>query len=654
MVVGGALAARRASGRKRRAWILLASAAGMGMLTNIVTTAMGIDPVADPSLAGEGGLAVAMVLSIVGLLALPTVRQRGAELGLMLLDGLVMGCAVLVIASIVVYSQILGDDGGSVAARATTLLLPLLDVALATVALLLIVRSDGNRGFYSAIGLGFLLYAAADMAFAVEAAKGDFRFGTPQDLGWIAGYLLFAATTWHPEASAPPRETRQQTNSGVRGTILVFGILLAALVVQLVYPKDEVLTRTQTVLWLLLVLAAGTRQTLLAGDNAALRHGLERRVREQTADLRRMARNTEVLLSSVGDGIYGVDLDGCVTFLNPSAVAALGHPAEALRGRRAHDVFHGPQEDGSPYPCSGCYVTEAIDHGLVSSAEEDTYIRADGTTFPVEITASPLIDDDTISGAVVVFRDVTQRHEVDRMKNEFLSVVSHELRTPLTSIRGSLGLISSGALVELTPQAERMVSIAVESSDRLTRLINDILDIERIQSGKLPMSLVPHDAAALLRAAAVEMGGLAGASDVRLEVVATTGRVLADQDRIVQTLTNLVGNAIKFSTAGRQRAAGVVGRRGHRDLRRGRRRSRHPRGQARGGLRPLRAGRLLGRPPEGRHRPGAGHQPRASWSVTAAGSGPRARSAAVRPCGSRCPGCGTWRTSTSMRRRTLP
>jgi PAS domain-containing protein len=369
VLVGGALAARRASGRKRRAWVLLAAAAGTGMLTNVVTTAMGIDPVTDVSLAGEGGLALAMLLSIVGLLTLPTVRQRGPELGLMLLDGLVMGCAVLVIASIVVYSQITGAEGGSVAARATTLLLPLLDVALATVALLLIVRSQGDRGFYSAIGLGFLLYAAADLAFAVEAANGDFQFGTLQDMGWITGYLLFAAMTWHPEASAPPEETREVTNSGVQGTILVFGILFAALVIQLLYPKEDVLTRTQTVLWLLLVLAAGTRQTMLAADNSALRQGLERRVRDQTADIRRMARNTEVLLSSVGDGIYGVDLDGRITFLNPSAEHTLGYSADALLGGIAHEVFHGPQEDGSPYPWTGCYVTEAIEHGLVSSAE---------------------------------------------------------------------------------------------------------------------------------------------------------------------------------------------------------------------------------------------------------------------------------------------
>ena len=90
---------------------------------------------------------------------------------------------------------------------------------------------------------------------------------------------------------------------------------------------------------------------------------------------------------------------------------------------------------------------------MVAIGEEDVYVRADGATFPVEITASPVVDEDELRGAVVVFRDVTQRREVDRMKNEFLSVVSHELRTPLTSIRGSLGLLAGGELGELTPAA---------------------------------------------------------------------------------------------------------------------------------------------------------------------------------------------------------
>ena len=246
----------------------------------------------------------------------------------------------------------------------------------------------------------------------------------------------------------------------------------------------------------------------------------------------------------------------------------------------------------------------------MTNAEADVYVRPDGETFPVEITASPLMDEDVVRGAVVVFRDVTQRREVDRMKNEFLSVVSHELRTPLTSIRGSLGLLAGGTLGDLTPRAQSMASIALESTERLTRLINDILDLERIETGTRPMELAAIDAAELLRASAKEMAGFARDSAIRVEIGDAPGRVLADRDRIVQTLTNLLGNAIKFSAPGEHRAS-----RHHRARLRGRvhrrrRRPRHPRGQARGHLRAVRAGRLLRRPPEGRHRPRPGHQPR--------------------------------------------
>ena len=136
------------------------------------------------------------------------------------------------------------------------------------------------------------------------------------------------------------------------------------------------------------------------------------------------------------------------------------------------------------------------------------------------------------------------------MKDEFLSVVSHELRTPLTSIRGSLGLLASGKLGDLTPRAGSMVTIALQSSERLTRLINDLLDIERIESGNRPMEVTAHDAQQLLAAAAKHIDGLATSVGVRVEVGACAGRVLADEDGIMQTMTNLLGNAIKYSDPG--------------------------------------------------------------------------------------------------------
>lgn len=136
------------------------------------------------------------------------------------------------------------------------------------------------------------------------------------------------------------------------------------------------------------------------------------------------------------------------------------------------------------------------------------------------------------------------------MKNEFVSLVSHELKTPLTAIRGSLGLLAGGALGELAPPATRMVEIAMESSERLTRLINEILDMERIESGAMPMEIGEHDVTDLLAAAQDQVQVLASEAGVRLEVGQAGGRVLADSDRVVQTLINLVGNAIKFSPPG--------------------------------------------------------------------------------------------------------
>ena len=134
------------------------------------------------------------------------------------------------------------------------------------------------------------------------------------------------------------------------------------------------------------------------------------------------------------------------------------------------------------------------------------------------MTATPLYEDGFSTGAVVVFRDVTQRREVDRMKTEFVSMVSHELRTPLTAIRGSLGLMSGGALGKLSAPAGRMVDIALESSERLTRLINDILDIERIGSGGMAMQLADHSAQSLIQSAVDQVQVLAAENGMRVEV----------------------------------------------------------------------------------------------------------------------------------------
>ena len=150
---------------------------------------------------------------------------------------------------------------------------------------------------------------------------------------------------------------------------------------------------------------------------------------------------------------------------------------------------------------------------------------------------------------VAVIRDISERKEVERMKSDFVSTVSHELRTPLTSIAGSLGLLKGGAAGALPERATKLVSIAHSNSERLVRLINDILDIEKIESGKMAFDVRPVPLRQLVGQAIDATRGYAARYGVRLEFESRPdiGPAMADPDRLMQVLSNLLSNAIKYS-----------------------------------------------------------------------------------------------------------
>ncbi len=542
VLVAGSCAyrARQSTGRRRHSWRLFLVATLVALIGNVSGALSGQLAVTD------GGVVVALLLTIAGLAAFPGVRRRGAGQVMALIDGLAAGVGVLAIVSVLVYPQLLHPGQVSAATFMGAIVIPVLDVLLVTVAIVLLLRAGGpDRRSLILIALGFVIYAGTDLAYAVQVAQDSFEWGSRLDLGWIIGYLVVMLAALTPSLPADRDATRPPSDT--RGALLVFAVLLVAGSVQSLSPEQ--LTTPVAVLWLLLVLLAGTRQTILSAVNDSLRHGLERRVDEQTADLHRLAAQNALLLTSVGDGIYGVDPQGQITFVNPSAAEAVGLRTRDLLGRDAHETLHAGQGE---HTADDCYVMLAALSGEMVSQIDDTYRRVGGEPFPVEVTASPVVDPDDGQprGAVVVFRDITERRDVERMKSEFLSVVSHELRTPLTAIRGTLGLLAGGAVGELSPRVEAMVTVASESSERLTRLINDLLDMERIGSGGSEMELTEADAGDLVRAAAQEMRGAGVERDITLEVGPCGGRVLGDEDQIMQTLSNLLGNAIKFSDPG--------------------------------------------------------------------------------------------------------
>jgi signal transduction histidine kinase/CheY-like chemotaxis protein len=192
-----------------------------------------------------------------------------------------------------------------------------------------------------------------------------------------------------------------------------------------------------------------------------------------------------------------------------------------------------------------------VHRGDLFVTSDDRFWRPDGSSFPVEYSTTPMLDEGgTTLGAVLMFRDITERRAIERLKSEFVSTVSHELRTPLTSIRGALGLLSTGMLGTVGEKGQRMLAIAVSNTDRLVRLINDILDLERIESGTVELERGPVDAGAVMMQALEGVQSMADQASVRLDMVPADGAIWGDSDRIIQTLTNLLGNAIKFSPAG--------------------------------------------------------------------------------------------------------
>jgi signal transduction histidine kinase len=172
--------------------------------------------------------------------------------------------------------------------------------------------------------------------------------------------------------------------------------------------------------------------------------------------------------------------------------------------------------------------------------------RRSGETFPFELGMYEIKNDSgrRFGGHI---RDLSERREVERLKKEFVAVVSHELRTPLTSVRGSLGLLASGALGDLPDDAKEVVAIAERNAIRLMHLINDILDLERLEAGRMPMNVSLHPLKHVFDRSLESVRAMADQQEVAIELVPTEARVLGDADRLVQVLVNLMSNAVKFS-----------------------------------------------------------------------------------------------------------
>lgn len=267
----------------------------------------------------------------------------------------------------------------------------------------------------------------------------------------------------------------------------------------------------------------------------------------------RAARDQATRLKATLDHI----VDGVITINESGSIESFSAGAERLLGWRADEILRRDVTTVMPaHHATG--LGRAIErhrrtgvNTIIGGSRELEARRKDGTVVPVEISLGEVrLGDRHLY--IGVLRDLAERRRVDRLQNELLSTVSHEFRTPLTSIVGALGLLKGGVAGELAPQARRLVELAHDNGNRLVRLVNDFLDLEKMRSGKLEFRLAPHALAPLLRQSVESNRAYADGYGVGLALELANEELLAfvDPERVQQVLANLISNAVKFSPRG--------------------------------------------------------------------------------------------------------
>lgn len=299
-------------------------------------------------------------------------------------------------------------------------------------------------------------------------------------------------------------------------------------------------------------------------------------------ELKQLRRQHQLILNAVGEGVYGLDLDGNVTFINPAAAKMIDWPVTELVGKSMHTVLHHSHVDGSPYPREDCPIYAALKDGSTHRVISDVFWRKDGTSFPVEYISTPMKDEDgTLIGAVVTFQEISQRRwaekileqanedleqkiqertqklqranqqlrELSEMRSRFITMVCHEFRNPLNNITLSVSSLKRyDTHLSLAEKAGYLSSINA-NVERMTQIIDDILVIGRIEAKVLEVNRTKVDVVAFCRRL-LEEGEFIRQSDP-IKLICPSHSIITELDErlLYSILGNLLANAIRYTHA---------------------------------------------------------------------------------------------------------
>jgi len=281
---------------------------------------------------------------------------------------------------------------------------------------------------------------------------------------------------------------------------------------------------------------------LRIGNILALRRRAEQNLMESEA-------RTGAIVANVFDGLVTINQHGTMQTVNRAAERIFQYSAQEMVGQNVSMLTPEPHKSKHD-----AYLKHYLDTGqakIIGIGREVEGQKRDGSIFPMELHVTE-INIGTEVMFLGVTKDITERKEADRLKSEFVSTVSHELRTPLTSIKGSLGLVTSGNLGELPGQSARMIELAERNTERLISLVNDLLDMEKLQSGKMDFDIKKASLTDIVVGAVEINKPYADDKNVVLNLteVEPNAFIDGDRERIFQVMSNLLSNAAKFSPEG--------------------------------------------------------------------------------------------------------